>query len=135
MANRLSTPGRAAVNYLRALLGRRYTFEPVTVVEDVGVEPTFDLVVPGAQSFLAKGIVSHNATLMRSGAPDVVVIASVAALVPRAELEGDMGDVHVGLQARLMSQALRKLTSVVHKSKTVLIFINQIRQTIGGLPF
>ncbi len=73
--------------------------------------------------------------LIRSGAVDIIVIDSVAALVPKAELEGDMGDVHVGLQARLMSQALRKLTPVVHKSKTVLIFINQIRHKIGGLPF
>jgi recombination protein RecA len=74
-------------------------------------------------------------TLVRSGAIDVLVIDSVAALVPRAELEGDMGDMHVGLQARLMSQALRKLTPLVHKSKTVIIFINQIRSKIGGLPF
>ncbi len=74
-------------------------------------------------------------TLVRSGAVDIVVIDSVAALVPKAELEGDMGDVHVGLQARLMSQALRKLTPSVHKSKTVLIFINQIRNKIGTLPF
>lgn len=73
--------------------------------------------------------------LIRSGAVDIIVVDSVAALVPKAELEGDMGDSHVGLQARLMSQALRKLTAVVHKSKTVLIFINQIRSTIGGLPF
>lgn len=73
--------------------------------------------------------------LVRSGAVDVIVIDSVAALVPKAELEGDMGDTHVGLQARLMSQALRKLTPVVHKSKTVLIFINQIRCTIGGMAF
>lgn len=73
--------------------------------------------------------------LIRSGAVDIIVIDSVAALVPKAELEGDMGDSHVGLQARLMSQALRKLTSVVHKSKTVLIFINQIRQKIGGMAF
>jgi recombination protein RecA len=73
--------------------------------------------------------------LIRSGAVDLIVVDSVAALVPKAELEGDMGDAHVGLQARLMSQALRKLTPIVHKSKTVLIFINQIRQTIGGLPF
>ena len=72
--------------------------------------------------------------LVRSGAVDVIVVDSVAALVPKAELEGDMGDAHVGLQARLMSQALRKLTPVVHKSNTVLIFINQIRQTIGGMP-
>ena len=73
--------------------------------------------------------------LVRSGAVDIIVVDSVAALVPKAELEGDMGDVHVGLQARLMSQALRKLTPIVHKSKTVLIFINQIRQTINSLPF
>lgn len=73
--------------------------------------------------------------LVRSGAIDVIVIDSVAALVPKAELEGDMGDSHMGLQARLMSQALRKLTPVVHKSKTVLIFINQIRQNIGAMPF
>jgi len=73
--------------------------------------------------------------LVRSGAVDVIVIDSVAALVPKAELEGDMGDVHVGLQARLMSQALRKLTPVVHKSKTVLIFINQIRQNINAMPY
>ncbi|MCK4651274.1 recombinase RecA [Candidatus Babeliales bacterium] len=73
--------------------------------------------------------------LIRSGAVDLLVIDSVAALVPKAEIEGDMGDYHVGVQARLMSQALRKLTPVVHKSKTVLIFINQIRHKIGGLPF
>jgi len=73
--------------------------------------------------------------LVRSGAVDVIVIDSVAALVPKAELEGDMGDSHMGLQARLMSQALRKLTPVIHKSKTVLIFINQIRQNIGAMPF
>ncbi|MEX0940654.1 MAG: recombinase RecA [Candidatus Babeliales bacterium] len=73
--------------------------------------------------------------LVRSGTVDIIVIDSVAALVPKAELEGDMGDVHVGLQARLMSQALRKLTPVVHKSKTVLIFINQIRHNINSMPF
>ena len=70
-------------------------------------------------------------TLTRSGAMDVVVIDSVAALVPRAELEGEMGDTHVGLQARLMSQALRKLTGNVSRTRTVLIFINQIREKIG----
>ena len=69
--------------------------------------------------------------LVRSGAIDVVVVDSVAALVPRAELEGEMGDAQMGLQARLMSQALRKLTGVVSKSKTSLIFINQIREKIG----
>ncbi len=69
--------------------------------------------------------------LVRSNAVDIVVIDSVAALVPRAELEGEMGDSHVGLQARLMSQALRKLTAIVAKSKTCLVFINQIREKIG----
>ena len=70
-------------------------------------------------------------TLIRSGAIDVIVIDSVAALVPRAELDGDMGDSHVGLQARLMSQAMRKLTGHISKSGTCVIFINQIRQKIG----
>ncbi len=70
-------------------------------------------------------------TLVRSGAVDVIVIDSVAALVPRAELEGDMGDHHVGLQARLMSQALRKLTGTVSRSNTTVVFINQIREKIG----
>lgn len=69
--------------------------------------------------------------LVRSGGIDVIVVDSVAALVPRAELEGEMGDVHVGLQARLMSQALRKLTATVAKSHTTLLFINQIREKIG----
>lgn len=70
-------------------------------------------------------------TLVRSNAVDVIVIDSVAALVPRAEIEGEMGDSHMGLQARLMSQALRKLTGIVSKSKTVVVFINQTRQKIG----
>jgi recombination protein RecA len=69
--------------------------------------------------------------LVRSGAIDVLVVDSVAALVPKAELDGEMGDSHVGLQARLMSQALRKLTGTVSKSRTCLIFINQIREKIG----
>jgi len=69
--------------------------------------------------------------LVRSGAVDVIVVDSVAALVPKAELEGDMGDAHMGLQARLMSQALRKLTAIVSRSKTCFIFVNQIRQKIG----
>ncbi|GAC1391171.1 MAG: recombinase RecA [Candidatus Saccharimonadales bacterium] len=70
-------------------------------------------------------------TLVRSNAVDLVVVDSVAALVPRAEIEGDMGDSHMGLQARLMSQALRKLTGVISRSKTTVIFINQIRMKIG----
>lgn len=70
-------------------------------------------------------------TLARSGAVDIVVVDSVAALVPQKELEGEMGDAHVGLQARLMSQALRKLAGIVNKSNTVIIFINQLREKIG----
>jgi recombination protein RecA len=70
-------------------------------------------------------------TLVRSGAIDILVVDSVAALVPKAEIEGEMGDSHMGLQARLMSQALRKLTSTVSKSKCIMIFINQIRMKIG----
>ncbi|BAF59482.1 MAG: recombinase RecA [Pelotomaculum sp.] len=69
--------------------------------------------------------------LVRSGAVDVIVVDSVAALVPRAEIEGEMGDAHVGLQARLMSQALRKLTGAISKSRTTVIFINQIREKVG----
>jgi len=69
--------------------------------------------------------------LIRSGALDVIVVDSVAALVPKAEIDGDMGDSHMGLQARLMSQALRKLAGAINKSKTVLIFINQLREKIG----
>jgi len=69
--------------------------------------------------------------LIRSGAIDVIVVDSVAALTPRAEIEGDMGDTHVGLQARLMSQALRKLTGTLSKSRTIAVFINQLREKIG----
>ncbi|MBQ1743166.1 MAG: recombinase RecA, partial [Oscillospiraceae bacterium] len=69
--------------------------------------------------------------LVRSGAIDIIVVDSVAALVPKAEIEGDMGDSHVGLQARLMSQAMRKLTGIISKSRTVAIFINQIREKVG----
>ena len=72
-------------------------------------------------------------TLVRSGAIDVVVVDSVAALVPKAEIEGEMGDAHMGLQARLMSQALRKLTATIARSQTVMIFINQIRMKIGEI--
>ncbi len=70
-------------------------------------------------------------TMVRSGAVDIVIVDSVAALVPRAEIEGDMGDAHVGLQARLMSQALRKLTAVISKSNCIVIFINQLREKVG----
>lgn len=70
-------------------------------------------------------------TMVRSGAVDIVIVDSVAALVPKAEIEGDMGDAHVGLQARLMSQALRKLTAVISKSNCIVIFINQLREKVG----
>lgn len=69
--------------------------------------------------------------LVRSGAVDIIVVDSVAALVPKAEIEGEMGDAHVGLQARLMSKALRKLTGIISKSRTVVIFINQLREKVG----
>ncbi len=74
-------------------------------------------------------------TLARSGAVDLIVVDSVAALTPKAEVEGDMGDAHVGLQARLMSQALRKLTAILHKMNTTVIFINQIRMKIGTMGY
>jgi len=73
--------------------------------------------------------------MARSGAIDLIVIDSVAALTPKTEIEGDMGDTHVGLQARLMSQALRKLTGVLHKMNTTVIFINQIRMKIGTMGY
>lgn len=69
--------------------------------------------------------------MVRSGAVDIVIVDSVAALVPKAEIDGDMGDSHVGLQARLMSQALRKLTAVISKSNCIVIFINQLREKVG----
>src|SRR5205809_1373757 len=72
-------------------------------------------------------------TLVRSGAVDIITVDSVAALVPRAEIEGEMGDAHMGLQARLMSQALRKLTAAISKSQTTVVFINQIRMKLGVL--
>ena len=74
-------------------------------------------------------------TIARSGAIDLIVVDSVAALTPKAEIDGDMGDQHVGLQARLMSQALRKLTGIVHKMNTTVIFINQIRMKIGAMGY
>ncbi|MCL4245836.1 MAG: recombinase RecA, partial [Candidatus Dadabacteria bacterium] len=74
-------------------------------------------------------------TLVRSGAVDVIVLDSVAALTPRAEIEGEMGDAHVGLQARLMSQALRKITATVGRSNTLVVFVNQTRMKIGTLPY
>jgi recombination protein RecA len=176
------------VGHLRFLAAADYTYEAVVAVEDAGLAPTFDVVLPATHSFLANGVLSHNTTvalhavanaqaaggiaafidaehaldpiyakalgvdtdallvsqpdtgeqaleiadmLVRSGAIDVVVIDSVAALVPRAEIEGEMGDSHVGLQARLMSQALRKMTGSISTTGTTAIFINQLREKIG----
>ena len=84
-----------------------------------------------AQPDSAEQALDITEQLVRSGAIDAVVIDSVAALVPRAEVEGEMGDTHMGLQARLMSQALRKLTSAIHRSRTAVVFINQVREKIG----
>lgn len=185
---RFSSGGRAVIGHLRGLAELPYTYEAVEEIDDAGVQPTFDLVVPETHSFIADGVLSHNTTvalhalanaqkaggiaaivdaehaldpeyakkigvdidallvsqpdtgeqaleitdmLIRSGALDVIVIDSVAALVPRAEIEGEMGDSHVGLQARLMSQALRKLTGALSQSKTTAIFINQLREKVG----
>jgi recombination protein RecA len=176
------------VHYLRELAQSPYTYEEVVAVEDAGLQPTFDVVMPNSHSFLANGVLSHNTTvalhavanaqkeggiaafidaehaldpeyakklgvdtdallvsqpdtgeqaleiadmLIRSGAIEIVVIDSVAALVPRAEIEGEMGDSHVGLQARLMSQALRKIAGALNQTKTTAIFINQLREKIG----
>jgi recombination protein RecA len=87
--------------------------------------------LPISQPDNAEQALEIGDTLVRSGAVDIVVIDSVAALVPRAEIEGEMGDSHVGLQARLMSQALRKLTGSISKTKTTVVFINQLREKIG----
>ena len=84
-----------------------------------------------AQPDSAEQALDITEQLVRSGAIDAIVVDSVAALVPQAEIEGDMGDTHVGLQARLMSQALRKLTSTIHKSRTAVVFINQLREKVG----
>jgi recombination protein RecA len=184
----MSSGADTIVDYLRNLLVYPYTYEEVTAIEDGGMQPTFDVVMPLSHSFIANGVLSHNTTLalhaianaqrnggiaaiidaehaldpeyaerlgvdteallvsqpdtgeqaleiadmlIRSGAIDLVVIDSVAALVPKAEIEGEMGDSHVGLQARLMSQALRKLTGALNSTKTTAIFINQLREKVG----
>jgi recombination protein RecA len=100
----------------------------ITYARKLGVR-TEDLLI--SQPDTGEQALEITETLVRSGAIDVLVVDSVAALVPRAEIEGDMGDSHVGLQARLMSQALRKLTSAIARSQTMVIFINQIRMKIG----
>ena len=84
-----------------------------------------------SQQYTGEQALEITESLVRSGALDVIVVDSVAALVPKAEIDGDMGDSHMGLQARLMSQALRKLAGAINKSKTVIIFINQLREKIG----
>jgi len=100
----------------------------VTYARKLGVR-TDDLLI--SQPDTGEQALEITETLVRSGAIDVIVVDSVAALTPRAEIEGEMGDAHMGLQARLMSQALRKLTGAISKSNTTLIFINQIRMKIG----
>src|SRR5881396_4123238 len=100
----------------------------LTYAEKLGVN-TADLLV--SQPDTGEQALEITETLVRSGAVDIIVIDSVAALVPRAELEGEMGDAHMGLKARLMSQALRKLTSSISRSQTTVAFINQIRMKIG----
>ncbi len=184
----LSIGAIGILEHLSFLASANYSYESITAIEDGGVQPTFDLMVPDTHSFIANGVLSHNTTvalhavasaqkaggiaafidaehaldpeyakalgvdtdallvsqpdtgeqaleiadmLIRSGALDIIVIDSVAALVPRAEIEGEMGDSHVGLQARLMSQALRKITGAMSQTGTTAIFINQLREKIG----
>ncbi len=110
-----------------AFIDAEHAFDP-TYAKKLGVD-TDELLI--SQPDTGEQALDICETLVRSGALDVIVIDSVAALVPKAELDGEMGDTHVGLQARLMSQALRKLTGTVSKSTTCVIFINQIRMKIG----
>ena len=110
-----------------AFIDAEHAFDP-NYAEDLGVDVDELLL---SQPDTGEQALNICDTLVRSGALDVIAIDSVAALVPQAELEGDMGDTHVGLQARLMSQALRKLAGTINRTKTALIFINQIRMKIG----
>ncbi len=110
-----------------AFIDAEHALDPV-YARNLGVD-TGNLLI--AQPDTGEQALDIAETLVRSGALDIIVIDSVAALVPKAELDGDMGDSHMGLQARLMSQALRKLTGTVSKSKTSVIFINQLRHKIG----
>jgi recombination protein RecA len=114
-------------NGLAAFIDAEHALD-VTYARKIGVN-TDDLLI--SQPDTGEQALEIAETLVRSGALDVLVIDSVAALVPKAELEGDMGDAQMGLQARLMSQALRKLTGSISKSKTAVIFINQLRMKIG----
>ncbi|MBZ4643960.1 MAG: recombination protein RecA [Deferribacteres bacterium] len=110
-----------------AFIDAEHALDPI-YANAIGVD-TDNLLVSQPDS--GEAALEITETLVRSGAIDVIVVDSVAALTPRAEIDGEMGDAHMGLQARLMSQALRKLTAIVNKSKTALIFINQTRQKIG----
>lgn len=186
--DKMLPPAKATLEALRFLANSNYTYEKVEKIQDMGLEPTFDVAMSSTHSFLANGILSHNTTvtlqiiaeaqksggicafidaehaldpgyaaklgvdmdnlllsqpdtgeqaleivekLTNSNALDLIVIDSVAALTPKAEIAGEMGDSLPGLHARLMSQALRKITAAVSKSKTTVIFINQIRHKIG----
>lgn len=110
-----------------AFIDAEHAFDP-KYAKNLGIN-TDELLVSQPDS--GEQALEITETLIRSGALDVIVVDSVAALVPRAELEGEMGDSHMGLQARLMSQALRKITGIVSKTRTACIFINQIREKIG----
>lgn len=112
---------------LAAFIDAEHAFDP-EYAKKLGVD-TENLLI--SQPDNGEQALDITETLVRSGAIDMIVIDSVAALVPRSEIEGEMGDSHMGLQARLMSQALRKLTAIVNKAGTIVVFINQLRQKIG----
>jgi len=112
---------------IAAYIDAEHAFDP-TYAANCGVNLR-DLLI--SQPDTGEQALEITETLVRSGAVDLIVVDSVAALAPRAEIEGEMGDAHVGLQARLMSQALRKLSAAVSKSKTAVIFINQLREKVG----
>jgi recombination protein RecA len=114
---------------MAAFIDAEHAFDPV-YAQKLGID-TSQLII--SQPDYGEQALEIADTLIRSGALDVVVIDSVAALVPKAELEGEMGDAKVGLQARLMSQALRKLTASISRTRCIAIFINQLREKIGGM--
>src|SRR5207244_12989743 len=116
-----------ATGGVAALIDAEHAFDPI-YAQNCGVKIDEMLI---SQPDTGEQALEIAEALVRSGALDVVCIDSVAALVPRAELEGDMGDSHMGLQARLMSQALRKLTGAISRSHTSLIFTNQLREKVG----
>ena len=112
---------------IAAFIDAEHALDPV-YARRLGVD-TADLLI--SQPDNGEQALEITEELVRSGAVDIIVVDSVAALVPKAEIEGEMGDSHVGLQARLMSQALRKLTGIISKSKAIVIFINQLREKVG----